>query len=152
MNYWHEVSISLQLSGALLLLLWSFSKWSKNVLNMCFPGIIFAERKDNGDVYIGKDIVRSKVKTIILNVCAFFYIAAGYLLPIFSDDHIENQWLTLGIIVLFTIIFLICAHLIAKLVSVRWIKTDRVLTDDEIKEYNIPTYATEQEILDLLNK
>ena len=42
-----ELSISLQLSGALILLLWCFSKVSNNVLDMCFPGVVFAckERK-----------------------------------------------------------------------------------------------------------
>lgn len=152
MNYWHELSISLQLSGALLLLLWSFSKVSKNVLNMCFPGIVFAKRKENGDVYIDRDIIRSKVKTILLNVCAFCYITAGYLLPIFSDDSVKNQWFTFELIVVLTVVFLVSAYLISMLVSVVWIRKDRILTDDEIAEYNIPTYATEQEILDLLSK
>lgn len=67
MKNFYEISISLQLSGAVLLLLWSFSKMSKNVLNMCFPGIVFASRRDNGDTYIDRDIIRSKVKTILLN-------------------------------------------------------------------------------------
>lgn len=152
MNYWYELSISLQLSGALLLLLWSFSKMSKNVLNMCFPGIIFAERKENGDVYIGRDIIRSKVKTILLNICAFCYIDAGYLLPVFSDDSVKNQWFTFGLIIVLTILFIVSAYLISIFVSVIWIRKDRILTEDEIAEYNIPTYATEQEILDLLSK
>lgn len=148
----YEISISLQLSGAVLLLLWSFSKMSKNVLNMCFPGIVFASRRDNGDTYIDRNIIRSKVKTILLNVCAFCYITLGYLLPIFSDSNTENRLYTFVSVVVLTIIFIVGAHLISKLVSIVWIRKDRTLTDDEIAEYNIPSEAIEQEVLALFDR
>ena len=148
----YEISISLQLSGAVLLLLWSFSKMSKNVLNMCFPGIVFASRRANGDTYIDRNIIRSKVKTILLNVCAFCYITLGYLLPIFSDSNTENRLYTFVSVVVLTIIFIVGAHLISKLVSIVWIRKDRTLTDDEIAEYNIPSEAIEQEVLALFDR
>lgn len=145
----YEISISLQLSGAVLLLLWSFSKMSKNVLNMCFPGIVFASRRENGDVYIDRDIIRSKVKTILLNVCAFCYITVGYLLPIFSESNTENQMYTFVSVVVLSVVFIVSAHFISKLVSIVWIRKDRTLTDDEITEYNIHSEVSEQEVLAL---
>lgn len=147
----YEISISLQLSGAVLLLLWSFSKVSKNVLNMCFPGIVFASRRDNGDTYIDRRIIRSKVKTILLNVCAFCYITVGYLLPIFSDTDIEDRMYTFVSVVGLTIIFIVSAYVISTLVSKVWIRKDRILSDDEIAEYNIPSEANEQEVCELFN-
>lgn len=73
MAYLYEFSISAQLSGAILLLFWCFSKISKNVLDMCFPRVIFAKRKETGELYIEKEIVQQKVKNIFLNVSALLF-------------------------------------------------------------------------------
>ena len=72
MPYLYEFSISMQLSGSLILLIWCFAKISTNVLDMCFPGVIFAKRKENGDLYIDKELIRQKIKNIFLNIFAFF--------------------------------------------------------------------------------
>ena len=147
----YAISISFQLSGSLILLLWSFSKVSTNVLDMCFPGVIFAKRNKAGNLYIEKEMVQQKVKTILLNVWAFFYISVGYLLNVFSENDADQLWLNFVLIVILTPICLLLARFASKYVSAAWGKEDRILTDDEIEKYSIPTEATEQEILDLLN-
>ena len=64
MMYLYEFSIAAQLSGAIILLIWCFSKVSKNVLDMCFPSVVFAKRKESGEVYIDRHIIQQKDKTI----------------------------------------------------------------------------------------
>lgn len=152
MNNLYEISISLQLSGALLLLLWSFSKMSTNVLNMCFPGVVFAKRKENGDLYIEKAIIKRKVETILLNVCAFVFIAAGYLYSIFAENDLNNPMDKCCTIVLLTVLFLIAACVISKCIAAACAKKDHILTEEEIEKYNIPTYMTEQEVSDLFSE
>lgn len=149
MTYLYEFSISAQLSGAILLLFWCFSKISKNVLDMCFPGVIFAKRKETGELYIEKELVQQKVKNIFLNVWAFVYIVVGYLSNIFCENDMKNQWNKFLLIVGMTTIFIVLAQRASQYVSVAWGKEDRILTDEEIEKYNIPTTATEQDIADL---
>lgn len=142
----YELSISLQLSGALILLLWCFSKISVNVLDMCFPGVIFAKRKKNGKLYIDKVIIRQKANTIFLNIWAFVYISIGYLVSVFAENDMEYPWCKFFLIVVMTTLFLLVACLASKYVSAAWGKEDRILTDEEIEKYGIPTEVTEDEI------
>lgn len=149
MTHLYEFSISAQLSGAILLLFWCFSKISKNVLDMCFPGVIFAKRKETGELYIEKELVQRKVKNILLNVWAFVYIVAGYLSAVFCENDMKNLWNKFLWIVGMTAIFIVLAQCTSKYVSAAWGKEDRILTDEEIEKYNIPTTTTEQDIADL---
>lgn len=144
-----ELSISLQLSGALILLLWCFSKVSNNVLDMCFPGVVFAKRNENGELYIAKEMIRQKVKTIFLNVWAFIYIALGYLTSVFAENDMDQPWYKLILIVAMTALFLVIAYFASQYISAAWGKVDRILTEEEIEKYDIPSEATDDEILNL---
>lgn len=145
-SYIYEFSISMQLSGALILLLWCFSKISTNAIDMCFPGVIFAKRKDSGEPYIEKGVIQNKVKTIFLNMCAFVYISIGYLVSVFAENDMEKPWCKLLLIVVMTIIFLSVAYLISRYMSAAWGREDRLLSEEEIEKYNIPTEISEHEI------
>lgn len=149
MTHLYEFSISAQLSGAILLLFWCVSKISKNVLDMCFPGVIFAKRKETGELYIEKELVQRKVKNILLNVWAFVYIVAGYLSSVFCENDMKNLWNKFLWIVGMTAIFIVLTQCTSKYVSAAWGKEDRILTDEEIEKYNIPTTTTEQDIAEL---
>lgn len=116
---------------------------------MCFPGVIFAKRKETGELYIEKELVQQKVKNIFLNVWAFVYIVVGYLSNIFYENDMKNQWNKFLLVVGMTIIFIVLAQRASQYVSVAWGKEDRILTDEEIAKYNIPTTATEQDIAEL---
>lgn len=149
MTYLYELSISLQLSGALILMLWCFSKVSDNVLDMCFPGVVFAKRNEHGELYIAKEMIRQKVKTIFLNVWAFIYIAIGYLTSVFAENDMEQPWCKLILIVAMTALFLVIAYCATKYISVAWGKEDHILTEEEIEKYDIPSETTDDEILNL---
>lgn len=152
MLYLYVFSISAQLSGALILLLWSCSKIGTNVLDMCFSGVTFAKRNNSGEVYIEKETIRRKVKTIFLNVWAFIYIAFGYLTSVFAPNNEENLWLKAILIIGFTAILLLIAVICSQYVSAAWGRTDRVLTAEEVIKYNVPTTVSEQEISELFKE
>ena len=73
------------------------------------------------------------------------------MLPIFSDSNTENRLYTFVSVVVLTIIFIVGAYAISTLVSIVWIRKDRILSDDEIAEYNIPSEANEQEVQAMFN-
>ena len=86
---------------------------------------------------------------IILNVWVFVYIVAGYLSSGFSENDMKNLWNKFLWIVGMTTIFIVLAQGVSKYVSAAWGKQDKILTDEEIEKYNIPTIATEQDIEEL---
>lgn len=78
-----EFSIAAQLAGAIILLLWSFGKVSRNAIEMCFPSIAAVDIDAEGNGILKKEILQKNVKKIFLNVWAFICITCGYIMNIF---------------------------------------------------------------------
>ena len=86
--YIYTMSISLQIAGALILLLWSLGNTKKKVIKSYFPGSNIAERDDNNRVYLRKEKLRKKAKDIYMNRIAFIFLIISKLIAIikFKED------------------------------------------------------------------
>lgn len=51
-----EFSIAAQLAGAIILLLWSFGKVSRNAIEMCFPSIAAVDIDAEGNGILKKEM------------------------------------------------------------------------------------------------
>jgi len=112
MEYLYEFSISAQVTGAIILLFWCFSKVSKNALDMCFSSVSCVDRDEEGNCIIKKELLQSNVKKIFLNIWAFICIVLGYFTSIFTT----NEGAKVCVIIVITM--LLCVLLLAFLTMI----------------------------------
>jgi len=144
-------SLTLQITGSILLLMWSFSKINKNALEMCFPGINIVERDDNNMCIIKKEILQKNVETIFQNVFAFGCLVFGYLLSIFGLNNQQYLWEKLTIVCILTLLSIIILIKMSRYMSRAWYKNDLIIPYDELENIGVETVATEKEIEDMFN-
>ena len=142
----YEFSISSQLAGALILLIWSFKKVSRNALKMCFPGVTVIEVDDKGNGIIKKEKIRENVKTIFLNVWAFICILLGYLTSIFAQNDMQELWKKLVIVVIVTILLVLVGVAVSTYMSKAWGQKDYTLSSNELEKYDLLTEMTKEDV------
>lgn len=112
------LSLSLQVSGALILILFCWGKTEHRVLNTIYSATSTIHRDDDNTVLINKERLYKAHKEVLLNRNAFIFIAVGYLLSLFGSSDGINYWLGF-ILVLVTSVVLVgigvlVTHIIAK--------------------------------------
>lgn len=147
-----EFSIAAQLAGAIILLLWSFGKVSRNAIEMCFPSIAAVDTDEDGKGILKKEILQKNVEKIFLNVWAFSCIICGYIMSIFASNDMENLIFKAIMVVLITIILIIIGYVCARYMSKGWFKNDVKLSQDEMEKMNVLSLSSEKDIMDMLKK
>ena len=142
-----EFSIAAQLAGAIILLLWSFGKVSRNAIEMCFPGIATVDIDAEGNGILKKEILQKNVKKIFLNVWAF--IICGYIMNIFSSNDMEKTILKAIVIVVITALLIAIGFASAGYMSKGWFKNDVKLSPEEMEKLNVLSPIPEKDIIDM---
>lgn len=144
-----EFSIAAQLAGAIILLLWSFGKVSRNAIEMCFPSIAAVDTDEEGNGILKKEILQKNVKKIFLNIWAFTCITCGYIMNIFSTNDMEKTILKAIIVVLITILLIAIGYISAGYMSKGWFKNDVKLSPEEMEKLNVLSPIPEKYITDM---
>lgn len=81
------LSISLQLSGAVILLLWCLKGASKEqVVRKYFPGSNTVKRDDEDNCKLSKEKLQAITSEVYVNALAFVDLIIGYLIAYFVKD------------------------------------------------------------------
>lgn len=144
-----EFSIAAQLAGAIILLLWSFGKVSRNAIEMCFPSIAAVDIDADGNGVLKKEILQKNVKKIFLNVWAFTCITCGYIMNIFSSNDMEKPILKAIVVVVLTALLIAIGFVSAGYMSKGWFKNDVKLSPKEMEKLNVLSPIPEKEIMDM---
>ena len=130
-NILYFISIALQVSGALILILFCWGNTEKRVLNTIFPANTSVHREDDDTVIISKDKLFKAHKEILLNRNAFLFIGAGYLLSLFGDNDGICVCMGLIVVLIMSVAFMgigwLTAYLIAKMSN----RNDRIYSYEE---------------------
>lgn len=117
-NILYFISIALQVSGALILILFCWGNTERRVLNTIFPANTSVHREDDDTVIISKEKLFKAHKEILLNRYAFIFIGAGYLLNLFGESEGLNPWIGLAVVLAGSIIIggvgVLVAHFYAR--------------------------------------
>lgn len=133
----YAVSISLQVAGALMLMINSISTKRKRVIQR-FAGhsLIYRDNNTNEITYDEK-VFKDTYKEAYLSKCAFLYIAMGYFMGIFATIDSEKKVLVaIGVVVL-TIAFLALAYLVVFLILQYNKEVNKKITNEELKTFGI---------------
>lgn len=148
----YEFSVACQMAGAIILLIWSFSKVSKNAIEMCFSGISVIGIDNEGKGVLEKEKLQKNVSKIMLNVYAFTCIAIGYLTSVFAQNDMENLWVKVFYICLITSILIAIGMKSSLFISKYWFQEDVKLSNEAIERYEALIPITSNDINSLFKK
>jgi len=149
------VSLSFQVTGALILIIYCWGNTERCVLNAIYPANTEMHREENDTVIIKKEKLYKAHKVVLLNRNAFIFIGLGCALSLFGLNEGINPWIGLMIVVIVSCILLkvvdFAAHLIAKYSNLE----DKIYPYKELcskLDSNIVTNATVQECADIVDE
>ena len=143
------LSISFQVSGGLILLLWSFGRTKEKVLQLYFPGSNIVERDENNKVCLDKKKLRKKAVDIYMNRFAFICLIIGYGLSLFGDISDYNRWKALCIIGIESIFIILIPIIISNVLSIIYFRKDEYIDFDNLED--VDTFTSDAEISSIVD-
>lgn len=113
-------SFSFQISGAVLLLLWSLRKCDSKIKEQCLhAGDSLVGNFDETGTYtnIPKDNIQATAKIVYKNIAAFLDILIGYVCAIFSESIPLSKWSILLLVIIQTIVILLIENVVVGAVA-----------------------------------
>lgn len=138
--------LTLQLAGALLLLLNCTKGSKKAVIKNCFPGSNIAERDENNNCFIPKEKLRESAHNIYLNIVAFADLVIGYIIAAFSPTATYATCHTVVGVSVLTIVLLVAEFYFSCLVAHLVYSKDEEVPYSELEKNGVDTDITEAEI------
>ena len=147
----YVLSISFQVGGGLILLLWSFGRTKEKVIQSYFPGSNIVERDENNKVCLDKKRLRKKAVEIYMNRFAFICLIIGYGLSLFGDISDYNRWKALCFIGIESIVIILISIIISNVLSIIYFRKDESIDFDKLEGVDtVPTTAEMNIIIDNL--
>ena len=125
------VSIALQVSGALILILFCWGDTERRVLNIIFPANASVHREEDDTVVINKEKLYRAHKELLLNKIAFIFICVGYLLSLFGENGGLCPWVGLVLVFIGSAIFVAFGAIVALVIAKIFNRKDRVYSYEE---------------------
>ena len=149
------VASSLQLSGALILLLYAFGSIRERVFASLFSTISFVRRDEDGKVKIPKNKLIKAAKQLYMNRVSFIYISMGFMLEIFVSPNPEIPVLSkLSFSIICCVVLFALGFLVSCLLAHFYFPDDIIGTYEGLKEEtqgSINTCISINELDDLLH-
>lgn len=131
----YAMSIALQVSGSILLLLFYFRGKTKDLaIHEYFPGSNIARRDKQNNITMEKEKLQEVVVLIYKNRIAFVMLACGYLIGIFGRNDGHDLAIA-GSVVAMTVFVIWLINVICRLVAQKRYQADEVIPYDSIKDY-----------------
>lgn len=131
------LSISLQVAGALLLLVYASSIKRENVIKS-FSGKGIIHRDENTmEISYNEDAFKEVYKTVFLNKCAFAFIALGYFFGVFGAIEWESKLLVGIIIVALVLIIIVATLFVANQFILHSKEVNKKITNGELERLGI---------------
>ena len=149
------LSLSLQVTGALILIIFCWGNTERCVLNAIYPANTAMHREEDNTVIIRKEKLYKAHYQVLLNRNAFIFIGAGCLLGLFGSNVGINPWLGFLVVAIVSAILLGTVVLVSRLIARHCNKEDKIYPYEELKsklDSDILTNATVQECLDAIDE
>lgn len=127
-------SFSFQISGAVILILWSLGSCDKKITSMCLEqnnGPLWLDMDDN--IIIDKESLQFNAKTVYKNIFAFFDIAIGYICAMFAESSGLRKICVFGIVIIVTTVIVILESWLTKVIAQRKYPQDIKLSKNAIQ-------------------
>lgn len=111
------LSISFQLSGALILIFFCWGNIEQKVLSKVFSANSIMERNYENKVTIKRDKLFRAYKEVWLNRTAFILLGLGYLLGVFGSNEGSNLWFSCILLMFGSVVMMIIGNKIATIIA-----------------------------------
>ena len=146
------ISISLQLAGAVILLLWCLKGASKEqIVLKYFPGSNTVKCDDEDNCILRKEKLQSITSEVYVNALAFVDLIIGYLSAYFVKDTFIPI-VAVALTVLITTVLIVCEYVIARKFAAYKYPADMIIPYSYLEKYGVDTFATDKEVNDMLNE
>lgn len=146
------LSISLQLAGAVILLLWCLKGASKEqVVRKYFPGSNTVKRDDEDNCILSKEKLQLITSEVYVNASAFIDLILGYLIAYFVEDTYSPDIAVVLTIILTSVLIVFERFVASKLAAKKYSK-DLVIPYSYLEKYGVDTFITNKELDDMLNE
>lgn len=149
-NFLSILSIALQLSGAILLMVKFWGKRKAEILQQYFNSSESICRDDGEEVVLHKEKLQKIFKEIYLTRFSFFYIVCGYLLSVF-DLSISKCCAVLAILLISSILILLAYSISILICRIKYSKDLKISYDEAIEKGNAPQIMSSKEVEDLID-
>ena len=149
------LSLALQVSGALILIIFCWGNTERCVLNAIYPANTEMDREENNTVIIRKEKLYKAHYQVLLNRNAFIFIGAGCLLSLFGSNDGVNPWLGLIVVALASVLFVGTVAGVVHLIARHCNKEDKIYPYEELcskLDSDILTNATVEECRSIIDE
>lgn len=126
------LSLSLQLCGAVSLLIGSFEKTKGQIIASFSESNSPFVADKNGKVTLSNKKVKSKLFSIYLNRIAFIELSFGYLVVIFADIGESSKTCTLGIVLALSALLIVISCVVAKKIAKETVEKHKIKNMSEL--------------------
>lgn len=106
------IAISLQLAGAVILIINYCRNTHNQIIDRYFPGSNLVERDNKDNIVLEKERVQEVVREIFMNRCAFFYIGAGYIVGIYGEAGKTNKCIISILVIIGSFLLIVLGEII----------------------------------------
>ena len=149
------LALSLQVTGALILIIFCCGNTERCVLNAIYPANTEMHREENNTVIIRKEKLYKAHYQVLLNRNAFIFIGAGCLLSLFGSNDGINPWLGLIVVALVSALFVGAVAGVVHLIARHCNKEDKIYPYEELcskLDSDILTNATLEECRSIIDE
>lgn len=146
------LSISLQLAGAVILLLWCLKGASKEqVVRKYFPGSNTVKRDDEDNCILSKEKLQLITSEVYVNASAFIDLILGYLIAYFVEDT-YFPGIAVVLTIILTSVLIVFERFVASKLAAKKYSKDLVIPYSYLEKYGVDTFITNKELDDMLNE
>lgn len=142
----YAVSIALQVSGSVLLLLYYFRGKTKELaVHEYFPGSNIARRDEQNNITLEKEKFQRTVGFIYKSRIAFVMLACGYLVGIAGENTGKAIWQIITLVAVLTGVILILTDKVSQIMARKKYPDDIKISYDTVKDH-VETISTDNEV------
>ena len=146
------ISITLQLSGAVILLLWCLKGAGKEqIIRKYFPGSNIVTPDDDGNCVLEKKKLQEVAKDIYVNIVAFIDLIIGYLITYFITDTYSSVSSVVITVILSIIVIILEQFLSQKIAELKY-PEDVIIKYKELEKHNVDAIASNKEVNEMLEE
>jgi hypothetical protein len=152
MNYsqvFYLLSLSLQVSGALILIIFCWGNTERRVLNTIYSANANVHREDDDTVIISREKLVRAYENVLQNRTAFILIAIGYLISLFGSNEGICAWVGLVIVLIVSAILVTISVMTVRFIAKVCNRKDKVYPYEELcskLDNDVVTNAIQSEI------
>ena len=148
-------SLSLQVTGALILIIYCWGNTERCVLNAIYPANTQMHREEDNTVIIRREKLYKAHKEVLLNRGAFIFIGGGCLFSLLGSNDDVNPWIGFLVVALTSCVLVKIVDLITHLIAKYSNKEDKIYSYEELcskLDSDVSANATIQECIDAVNE